>query len=232
MLKKIRIELKSLSNSEKAAHHQKFFKTAKGEYGEGDIFIGVTVPNLRKLSRKYKSLSLKETEKLLQSKFHEERLLALFILILKFQNKNITETEKTTIYKIYINNMQYINNWDLVDSSAHYIVGSYLLNKDKAVLYKLAKSQILWERRIAIISTFFYIRQNDFRDTLKIAEILLNDEHDLIHKAVGWMLRETGKRNLEVEQEFLNKFYKVMPRTMLRYSIERFSKNDKNKYMS
>ena len=222
----IKNKLKQLSNKQLAEHSQKYFKTAKGEYGEGDKFIGIRVPLLRKLAREHKEISIKETTVLLKSQIHEERLLSLFLLINLYQ-KSDTQGKKE-IYDLYLSNTRFINNWDLVDSSAHHIVGSYLRETDKTPIYNLAKSKILWERRIAIISTFYFIKQNDFRDALKISEILLYDNEDLIHKAVGWMLREIGKRDISAEEDFLKKHYKNMPRTMLRYAIEKFP-NDKRK---
>jgi 3-methyladenine DNA glycosylase AlkD len=221
-------DLELLKNTKKK-DLQRFFKTAKGEYGEGDIFIGVTVPNQRIISKKYTQLQLIEIKKLLQSKYHEHRLTSLFILNLKFKKSN--DLEKKQIVDLYIKNTKFVNNWDLVDSSAPYFVGEYFFDKDKQILYNFANSNNLWKKRIAIMTTFYFIRQKKYNDTLKIAEILLNDKHDLIHKAVGWMLREIGIRNLNVEEEFLKKHYKVMPRTMLRYAIEKFDKNKKNYYM-
>jgi 3-methyladenine DNA glycosylase AlkD len=228
-IKSLISELKENSNPEQAALLQGFFKTGKGEYGYGDIFLGIKVPVQRKIAKKY-DLSLNEIKKLLESKIHEHRLCALFILITKYSKAN--EKEKKEIFEFYLNNTENINNWDLVDCSAPKIVGNYLLDKDRKVLYTLAKSQNIWERRIAIISTFELIYNKQIDDTLKISEILLYDKHDLIHKAVGWMLREAGKRvSQEKEEQFLKKHYKNMPRTMLRYAIERFDKQRKEFYM-
>lgn len=219
-----------LKNPKKAKDLQRFFKTGKGDYGEGDIFYGITVPESRKLARKYKEMPLEEVEKLLKSKIHEKRLIALLILVEQFTKGD--EISKRKIYKIYLKNTKYINNWDLVDLSAHKIVGEYLKNKNKDVLYNLAKSKNLWEKRIAMISTFAFINQGESKETLRIAKILLKDKHDLIHKAVGWALREVGKRvSLKEECEFLNKHASEMPRTMLRYAIERFDEKTRQKYL-
>ena len=226
----IKKEINSLANSEKAGIYQRFFKTGSGQYGEGDIFIGLTVPEQRKIAVKYKELEISEVEELLKSKIHEHRLIALLILVQKFQSGS--EEIKKQIASTYLKNTKYVNNWDLVDLSADKILGSYLLKKDKSILYKLAKSGSLWEKRIAIIATFNFIKNNSFQDTLNISKILLNDKHDLIHKAVGWMLRELGKRNQSLEEEFLKKHYKCMPRTMLRYSIEKFSEEKRKFYMT
>ena len=230
-----------LANPEKAKLLSRFFKTGKGEYGEEDIFLGIVVPEQRKIAQKYIELSLPEIQKLLSSKIHEHRLTALIILTLQYkkaekdnkQNQSATVKTKEDIFNLYLNNTKYINNWDLVDISAPNIVGNYLLNKDskdRSILYKLAKSH-LWDKRISILATFAFIRNNQFEDSLKLAEILLNDKYDLIHKATGWMLREIGKRDQSVEEEFLNKHYQTMPRTMLRYAIEKFDEKKKKYYM-
>jgi 3-methyladenine DNA glycosylase AlkD len=222
-------DMLKLADPKQASNLQRFFKTGKGDYGEGDIFIGLKVPEQRKLSKKYKDLSLDHIQELLNSKIHEHRLTALFILVNRY--KKVEEDEKKHIFDFYIKNTKNINNWDLVDSSAPYIIGTYLLEKDKSILYTLAKSNNLWERRISVLGSGGFIKNKQYDDLLKISEILLKDEHDLIHKAVGWMLREIGKRNQEVEEDFLKKHYKVMPRTMLRYSIEKFSKSKRKFYM-
>jgi 3-methyladenine DNA glycosylase AlkD len=230
-------DLMQLANKEIAEHSQRFFKTGKGEYGEGDIFLGIRVPVLRKLVKKYRRIPIAEVRKLLHSKFHEERLLAVLMLVHLFKNRSGTLDESGTydgqkqIYCLYLENTKFINNWDLVDISAGNIVGAYLYEKDRVPLYCLVKSQNLWERRISIISTIHFIRNYDFDDTLKIAEILLNDKEDLIHKAVGWMLREVGKRELEIEEEFLQEHYMKMPRTMLRYAIEKFPETRRKMYL-
>lgn len=221
--------LQGLANPEIAEHSQRFFKTAEGEYGFGDTFLGIRVPVIRQAVKKYKTTPLKCTKKLLKSEFHEIRLFALLLLVFQFSKSN-TRVQKE-IYDLYLRNTQYINNWDLVDSSAHQIVGAYLENRDKSILYDLSKSESLWERRIAIMSTFHFIKKNQFRDALKISEKLLGDQEDLIHKAVGWMLREIGKRDRAVEVAFLKPNYQKMPRTMLRYAIEKFSRQERQKYL-
>ena len=221
--------LKSLSNPEIAEHSQRYFKTAKGEYGFGDKFLGIRVPVIRESVKKYKSTSLNIVVKLLKSEFHEIRLFALLLLVYQFSRADLDKQDK--IYNLYLKNTKYINNWDLVDSSAHHIVGAYLENKDRAILVKLSKSKLIWERRIAIIATAYFIKNKDYKDTLRISKILINDKEDLIHKAVGWMLREIGKRDLNEEVTFLNRHYKNMPRTMLRYAIEKFSKTERDKYL-
>ncbi len=230
--KEIISELQFLKDPKQANILQGFFKTGLGQYGEGDIFLGIKVPIIRQVSKKYFGIiNFKDLEELLKSGIHEYRLVALFILIKKYEiAKN--EKERAEIFKLYIKNRKFINNWDLVDLSAPNIVGNYLLNKDRKILYKFAKSDHLWTKRIAMLSCYTFIRNGETKDVLKIAEILLNDKHDLIHKAVGWMLRELGKRvSQEVEEEFLKKYYKKMPRTMLRYAIERFSEKKKKFYM-
>ena len=222
-------DLLQLANEQIAEHSQRFFKTGKGEYGEGDIFLGIRVPLLRRLVKKYGGISIAEVRKLLHSKFHEERLLAVLMLVQLF--KSADESVQKQVYDLYLENTEFINNWDIVDISASNIVGAHLYEKDKAPLYDLVQSKNLWERRISIISTFYFIRQNEFDDTLKIAKILLNDKEDLIHKAVGWMLREVGKREIEFEEEFLQEHYKIMPRTMLRYAIEKFPETSRKMYL-
>ena len=229
MVTEIKKRLRKLGNKERAKVSRRYFKTGPGEYGEGDIFLGIPVPELRKLAKSYRHLALKDTTKLLQSPIHEERLVALLILIHIFSVGD--ESMKKEIFDLYLNNTRYINNWDLVDVSAQYIVGAYLAHKNKKVLYRLAKSEDLWERRIAIMSTFHFIRQDVFSETLKIAEVLIADREDLIHKAVGWMLREVGKRSLQVEEQFLKLYYKKMPRTMLRYAIEKFPQARRQLYL-
>ncbi|MFA5992646.1 MAG: DNA alkylation repair protein [Candidatus Pacearchaeota archaeon] len=228
----LRKELKSMANSQKAKDLQRFFKTGKGDYGEGDIFLGVVVPEQRKITKKYAQLNLEDIRNLLYSKIHEERLIALLILVDKYKKSN-NESEKRKIFDFYLANSRNINNWDLVDLSAPNIVGDFLLNRkdERKILYKLAKSENIWERRIAVLATFTFIRNHDFEDSLNLSESLLKDEHDLIHKAVGWMLREIGKRDENVLEEFLKRYYEKMPRTMLRYSIEKFSKERRQKYL-
>jgi len=222
MLEQLKKELEDLADIEQAKNLQRFFKTGKGQYGEGDVFLGIKVPIQRGVASKY-NLSFEDIQKLLDSEIHEERLVGLLILI---RNKN-----KEGGFRFYLKNTKRINNWDLVDLSAPNIVGDFLLEKSKEVLYELARSENLWEKRIAIISCFAFIKNNQFDDALAIAEILLNDSHDLIHKAVGWMLREIGKRDLEVEEGFLKKNYDSIPRTTLRYAIERFEEEKRRKYL-
>ncbi|GAA5520080.1 DNA alkylation repair protein [Aliifodinibius salicampi] len=222
--------LRELADSEVSEHSKRFFKTGPGEYGEKDQFLGIRVPKIRKIARRSKELSLTEAEQLLHSKFHEERLCALIILVNQSKKADPKELEK--IYQLYLSNTAYINNWDLVDTSAEHIMGRYLADKNRAILYTLAKSDDLWERRIAIMSTFHFIKNNDFNDTLKIAKLLLNDKHDLIHKAVGWMLREVGKRKMEVEERFLEQHIEDMPRTMVRYAIEKMPESKRQSYLS
>ena len=221
--------LENLADSEIATHSQRFFKTGKGEYGYGDKFLGIRVPILRKLAKLFQDVSEAEIKKLLKSEYHEVRLFSLLILVDQFSRGS--EDEKELIYNLYLKHTKYINNWDLVDTSAHNIVGVWLANRDRSKLYELANSKSLWERRISIMSTFYFIKIGDYRDTLKISETLINDSEDLIHKAVGWMLREVGNRNQEVEEKFLKKHYRKMPRTMLRYSIEKFSKERRQEYL-
>lgn len=228
-LNNLKKEIKTKADSKKAEILQRFFKTGKGDYGEGDLFLGIMVPEQREIAKKYNTLPLADIIKLLKSKIHEERLIVLFILVDKFQKGDNRKKER--IYKLYLNNAKYINNWDLVDLSADKIVGEYLKDKPKKILYQLAQSRNLWERRIAIMATFQFIKNGQFKDTLKISKILISDEHDLIHKAVGWMLREVGKRERGTEEAFLKKYYKKMPRTMLRYAIERFPEKRRQQYL-
>ena len=222
-------ELKHVANPKQAKLLQRFFKTAPGEYGHGDIFLGIMVPIQRKIVVKYIDLNLTDIQKLLNSKIHEHRFCALIILVSKYKKAN--DLEKKKIFDFYIKNSMKINNWDLVDVSAPKIVGEYLLNKDKSILYKLAKSKKLWQKRISVLATFWFIRENKFEDSLRISEMLLKDRHDLIHKAVGWMLREIGKRNKQIEIKFLEEHAHKMPRVMLRYAIEKFSKKERGYYL-
>ena len=225
----IKNEMRKLANKKIAEHSQRFFKTGKGQYGEGDIFLGIRVPVLRKIAKKFRRISLAEVSKLLESKFHEERLLSILMLVNLFKSGD--EDDQELIYELYLDKTKFINNWDIVDISAGNIVGAFLFEKDKAPLYRLVFSENLWERRIAIVATFYFIRNDEFDDTLKIAEILFTDKEDLIHKAVGWMLREVGKRVIEIEEEFLKEHYLKMPRTMLRYAIERFPETRRRMYL-
>ncbi len=229
MNENIKKELKRLGNKKYAARLRKYFKAGKGEYGEGDRFLGIQVPALRKMVKKYKEISIGEASELIKSEFHEERLFSLLVLAALFKRAN--DKDKKKIYTVYLRSTKFINNWDLVDASAGHIVGAYLLTRDKKPIYVLAKSKNIWERRISIMSTSYFIGYNEFVDTLNIAETLLGDEEDLIHKAVGWMLREIGKRDIELEERFLSKYYKIMPRTMLRYAIEKFPKEKRNSYL-
>ena len=228
-VQEIRARLKKLGSKEKAEVFRSFFKTGPGEYGEGDIFLGVTVPELRQLAASYQAITLREVTQLLRSTIHEERLLALLILCRTYAGGD--ESAKKTIYELYLRNSQFVNNWDLVDASAEHIVGAFLMERSKKPLYDLAKSKDLWERRIAIMATFRFIKRGQFAETLKIARILLADKEDLIHKSVGWMLREVGKRHLQSEERFLKEHYKKMPRTMLRYAIERFPESKRQRYL-
>jgi 3-methyladenine DNA glycosylase AlkD len=230
MLDQIKREMSQLSDPDRAKNLSWFFKTGKGQYGEGDVFLGIPVPEQRKVAKKYTDLSLGDLQELLDSKIHENRFTALLILISKYRKAE--ESGKKEIFDFYLKNTENVNNWDLVDLSAPRIVGDYLLSKERSVLYKLAKSKSLWERRISILSTFTFIGNNDFEDALNISELLLHDEHDLIHKAVGWMLREIGKRDQEVEERFLRKYCMHMPRTMLRYAIEKFDEKKRKFYLA
>jgi len=222
--------LRSLGNRGIAEHSQRFFKTGKGQYGEGDCFLGIRVPVLREHAKKFKDASLADIQVLLGSDYHEERLCALLLLVQKFSRAD--DREQKILYDFYLKNTRHINNWDLVDLSAYLVVGAYLADKDKKPLYALARSQSLWERRIAIISTLSFIRQKQFDDTLSLAEILLDDREDLMHKATGWMLREVGKRNVGVLKKFLNAHGPRMPRTMLRYAIEKLPESDRKQYLN
>jgi 3-methyladenine DNA glycosylase AlkD len=219
-----------LANPERAPLLQRYFKTGPGEYAEGDVFLGLKVPETRAFAKLCGGLPLSEIEKILRSRFHEERLLALFLLTRRFSKTS--PAEQKAIYDLYVANFDAINNWDLVDSSAPYIVGPYLQNRDRRVLVRWAKSKNLWERRIAMLASGYYIRQKDFADTLRLAELLLNDKEDLIHKAVGWMLREIGNRDRAAEEAFLNRFATRMPRTMLRYAIEKLPPAKRKQYLA
>ncbi len=225
----LRKMINSLSSKKVADTMQWFFKTGRGEYGEGDVFVGLKVPVQRRIAREFKNLSLGELVKLLKSPIHEERLISLLILVDQYSKGD--EKQKNKIYTFYIKNRKGINNWDLVDLSAPKIVGKHLLVKDKSLLFKFASSKNLWERRIAILSTYEFIKNEIYEPTIQIAEILINDRHDLIHKAVGWMLREIGKKDIQAEEKFLRVHYKKMPRTMLRYAIEKFPESKRKKYL-
>ena len=222
-------ELNVHENPVDAVFLQRFFKTGKGQYGEGDIFIGLRVPQTRLIAKKYRDISLGEIEKLLESPIHEHRLAA--VIIMTEQAKRANQVLKKQLYDLYLRRTDRMNNWDIIDVSCRGVVGGYLLDKSRNPLYKLAKSTVLWERRIAIVSTWQFIRERDLDDTFKIAELLLNDTEDLMHKATGWMLREAGKRDEARLKVFLDQHASVMPRTMLRYSLERLHPNDKAHYM-
>lgn len=228
-LSEIKKQLKKSADKNQAKILSKFFKTGPGQYGHGDIFWGIKVPRQRQLAKKYPDLSLAEIKNLLYSNIHEQRLTALFILIGQYEKAE--EAQKKKIFDLYLKSCRYINNWDLVDLSAPNIVGQYLINKPRDILYRLAKSKNLWKNRIAILATYAFIKNNDFHDALAIIEINLNHQHDLIHKAAGWMLREIGKRNQNVEEQFLKKHRRQMPRTMLRYAIEKFPETKRQSYL-
>jgi len=217
--------LLSLSSPARKKTCQSFFKTGPGEYAEGDIFIGLRVPDVRNVAKQFEHVGHNEITILMTSEIHEERMLALMIMLRQFKNN------RDEIYTFYLQNTAHINNWDLVDLSAHYIVGAHLIDKDRSILYELAQSDNLWERRIAIVATWWFIRNNDFDDTIKLAEILLNDKHDLMHKATGWMLREAGKKDKAALMLFLDNCAKHMPRTMLRYAIEKFDGETRKRYL-
>jgi len=224
-------ELTRHKNSRKAVFVAHYFKTGKGEYGEGDVFLGLTVPEMRAIVKKYRELPLENVEKLLHNKIHEYRLTALFILMDKF--KKADQATRKTYYNFYLSNTKWINNWDLIDLSARDIVGGWLLTKPKErkTLYTLARSKSIWERRIAMIATFAFLKAGEVKDTLNLAEFLLHDPHDLIHKAVGWLLREVGKIDPKAQVQFLDKHYRVMPRTMLRYAIEKMDRPQRSHYL-
>ncbi len=213
-------KLKSIADPQIAAHSSRFFKSGPGEYGEGDRFLGIRVPEIRKQVKVFKSVSLDTCIELLHNPFHEIRLFAVLMLVSHYQRGD--SKQQATIYSLYLSNSRWVNNWDLVDSSAHKIVGVHLQQTDRKPLYQLAKSELLWDRRIAVIACYYFIKHDDYVDIINLAQLLLDDDHDLIHKAVGWMLREVGKRHFDVENDFLTQYYRQMPRTMLRYAIEKF----------
>jgi len=229
IIRDIRQKLSEIKDDSHAKTLGRFFKTGPGEYGEGDIFIGLRMPQLRTLARTYEHLRLAEALELMRSPIHEERLLALLILVRSYKNSD--ETIKEKIYRFYLDNTRFINNWDLVDLSAEHIMGAHLFTRDKKQLVQLAQSRILWERRIAVMATLHFIRRGQFTLTLMLVESLLGDKDDLIHKACGWMLREIGKRDISSEETFLRLHCKTMPRTMLRYAIERFPEEKRLKYL-
>ena len=225
----IQARLRSLADPLIAGHSMRFFRTGKGEYGEGDRFLGIRVPVLRKHLGEFAGVSLDGIRDLLFSPFHEERLFALLLLVRKFERGD--DAERRAVYELYIRKRSRVNNWDLVDSSAPHIAGAWLEEREKTPLYELARSASLWDRRIAIVATFHFIRRNRFDDTLNIARLLRHDSEDLIHKAVGWMLREVGKRDARAEKEFLRRHAEGMPRTMLRYAIEKFPEHERWQYL-
>ncbi len=231
-LSDLRKELRAAADPQKAKDLQRFFKTGPGEYAEGDFFLGVMVPQTRMIIERYwRDISLPSIKIMLASKFHEERLSALLVLVKKFESGG--QKTRQEIFNLYLANTRYINNWDLVDCTAPKIVGVYLEDKERTILRKLAKSKNIWERRIAMLAAFRFIQKGDPGDALKIAEILADDREDLIRKAVGWMLREIGKRcGQEIEEEFLLKHYQKMPRIMLRYAIEQFGEEKRKYYLN
>jgi 3-methyladenine DNA glycosylase AlkD len=229
MIEEVKQELRKYSSKEDAAILQRFFKTGPGEYGEGDIFIGVKVPPIRKTADKYSGISTPVLRKLIKSPVHEERLLSLIILTKQF--KKADETGRKEIIDFYLDNRKYINNWDLVDLSAPYIIGPYFYDKDRRILYDLVKNGSMWDKRIAVLASFYFIKQKDYTTSLEFVTLLMDDKRDLINKACGWMLREIGKRDIEVEEEFLKLHYKTMPRTMLRYAIEKFPEEKRQWYL-
>ncbi|MEU4680329.1 DNA alkylation repair protein [Micromonospora sp. NPDC023737] len=227
----VRRELASLADPERAKGSSRFLQMVPGGYGEGDTAIGVSVPEQRRVAGRYwRELSLTETAELLTNGVHEERLTALFVLVRKFAGGD--EAERGRIFSIVLANTCHINNWDLVDSSAPYIVGPWLIDKDRSVLDRLAGSELVWDRRIAIMATFAFIKAGDFRWTFRLSEKLLRDPHDLVHKAVGWMLREVGNRDRPAEEDFLAQRYRAMPRVMLRYAIEKFEPQRRRDYLT
>lgn len=223
-------ELEDLKDLEKARHSERFFKTGPGEYAEGDKFLGIRVPDQRKIAKKFRELPSSEIKKLLHNTFHEVRLTAVMLMVYKVERGGENTLQEMT--GLYLDNLTAVNNWDLVDSSCHQILGRFLEDKERDLLYELAHSEDLWQKRISMITCYHFIKQQDYKDALGIAEILLDDEHDLIHKAVGWMLREIGNRDFTVEEGFLKNHYQNMPRTMLRYAIEKFEEPLRQKYLN
>ena len=228
-ISELKATIRKNANQQHAKNMQWFFKTGKGEYGEGDKFLGLKVPLQRKIAKEFSNIELSALKQLLHSKIHEDRLISLLILVDKYQNAD--EKEKEHVYKFYLQNRKHINNWDLVDLSAPKIVGQHLLDREKEILYKYARSKKLWDKRIAILSTATFIKNEEFTTTLELSDILLYDDHDLIHKAVGWMLREVGKMNVKTLEDYLKPRYNKMPRTMLRYAIEKFPEGKRKKYL-
>lgn len=224
--------LKFKGNTKKAKLLSGFFKTGKGEYGEGDIFLGINMPEIREVAKQFKDLDFVEIENLLKSKYHEIRMTALLILVYKVSGFRVDDKLREKVFKFYLKNSEYVNNWDLVDVTCTHTIGEYLVNRDKEILYKLAKSKNLWEKRIAIVSTASFIRLGNISETFLICEILMHDEHDLIHKACGWMLREAFKKDADQVRKFLEQHVSVMPRTMLRYAIEKMPKKEREYFMN
>lgn len=224
-------ELRSVGSAEKAVHLSRFFKTAPGQYGEGDLFLGVVVPQTRSIAKENKTASLEELQKLLDSPWHEARLCALLILVLRYKDRKTTQEERGNIYRFYLKNTRRCNNWDLVDLSCRDIVGEYLVDKDRFPLYRLAESENLWEQRIAVVSTWAFIRRSDFTDILTLAEYFITHKHDLMHKAVGWMLREVGKKDKDTLTDFLERFATRLPRTSLRYAIEHYPEDQRQYFL-
>jgi 3-methyladenine DNA glycosylase AlkD len=225
----LRAELRRLADARQAKNLQRFFKTGPGEYGAGDVFLGLRVPDLRRLARAHRDLPLAAVRRLLASRFHEERMLALFILVLRYDRGDRAGRE--AVFRLYLANLRRVNNWDLVDCSAPGILGRHLLGRDRRRLYRLARSASLWARRAAVLATFWFVREGEFADSLRLAEMLLADREDLIHKATGWMLREVGNRNPEAAAGFLRRHCRTMPRTMLRYAIEKLPEAERRRYM-
>ncbi len=231
MHKLIKSTLEQAANPDKAIVQAGFFKTGAGQYGEGDIFIGVPIPEIRRICKQFlKQVELNDIQTLLNDPIHEVRMLAVLLLVYSFEKAD--EAGRKTIYAFYLANTARINNWDLVDVSAGQIVGCYLFDKDRAVLYQLAQSDALWEQRIAIIATFYFIKRQQFDDTFALARLLLTHKHDLIHKAVGWMLREVGKKDRTALESFLDSCYQTLPRTLLRYAIEKFPEPLRQHYLA
>lgn len=223
--KTITSELQALSNAEKREIFPRFFKAGKGEYGEGDRFLGVTVPNIRAIAKLHKDISIEEIRELIQSEWHEVRLCALSIMVEKSKKKD--EALRKELFNLYLSQTKRINNWDLVDLSCRFIIGEYLLDKSRDILYQLAQSSLLWDNRIAIVSTYAFIRKGQLEDTYALSDLMMQHSHDLMHKAIGWMLREAGKRNPERLYDYVMSHRADMPRTMLRYAIEKFSPKER-----
>ena len=225
----IRAEFRELGSADIAIHSQRFFKTGAGEYGEGDRFLGIRVPVVRQFVQTHRGIPLRTILSFVRSRYHEERMFGLLALVDCYRSGD--DEMKQRVYELYIDNLEYVNNWDLVDATAHLIVGPHLQERSRRPLYRLAKSRDIWKRRVAIMATFHYIRKEDYADTLALAEILIDDKHDLMHKAVGWMLREVGNRDIAAEEKFLKQHYKRMPRTMLRYAIEKLPEERRQAYL-